>query len=575
MKSIPWLLVIFLSIYSFKHGNAQSGSNSNNLDSILRTIEKPEKKVDFILEFLDKPENLYLDNAEDLANRALEIAQQTHYGEGKIEAMLKLAKLFFRGGDYKKSMEYAQNSKELAEDLNYDKGLANSLSQIGTIYNELGDYDNSARYFFKSLKLFEKIKDKDGISHSMGDIGMDFYNQQDYTKALDYFNNSLAIAHEIHSLTSKKRQLNNIAVVYGSLQQYDTAIVFLKKALEINIELGDKLGQGTNIMNIGFDQMNQGKYSEALVSFQQSLELFSELNNRLHIAECYINIGYCYYLDNKIDESSNYFKKALLEGQQNELIRIIYSASEMLDRIYTDKKDTVNAYKYVMIEKVAGDSLYNYQKQKLLSKLELQYTYEKKEFQKQLAQQTKNTVMLIIIFSLISGLIILGLFFSRHRLKSKFVVLEKEKIESELDIKNRELSVNLISLIKKNEMLSEISDKLVNLEKNEKGNETKEAINKISRELRNSTNDKMFNEFSMRFQEVHAGFYDRLLKSYPDLTQNELKLCAFLRLNMSTKDISELTGQLPPSIDRARYRLRKKLGLPGSDTNLVIFLSQL
>jgi len=172
-------------------------------------------------------------------------------------------------------------------------------------------------------------------------------------------------------------------------------------------------------------------------------------------------------------------------------------------------------------------------------------------------------------------MIILFLFLSKYRLKSKFAILEKEKVESELDIKNRELTVNLISLIKKNEMLSGISEKLVQFERNAKGIEAKEIITLISNEMRNSTNDKMLNEFSTRFQEVHAGFYESLLKSYPDLTPNELKLSAFLRLNMTTKDISELTGQELPAIDKARYRLRKKLGIANSDTNLVSFLSNI
>ena len=100
-------------------------------------------------------------------------------------------------------------------------------------------------------------------------------------------------------------------------------------------------------------------------------------------------------------------------------------------------------------------------------------------------------------------------------------------------------------------------------------------IAEISKELRNNTNDKILNEFSQRFQEVHAGFYEKLLSKYPDLTQSELKLCAFLRLNMSTKDISELTGQQITSIDTARYRLRKKLALSGSDGNLVTFLTKI
>jgi tetratricopeptide (TPR) repeat protein len=555
--------------------SAQDITKSINIDSMLRTIPETSQKVDFITDYLEPPENQYLENAENLANRAFEIAKQTNYVPGMINSMVILGNCYYRTSDYKKAMDMAQKAMEMSEDMNYDKGLAKSLSLIGAIYNALGDYDNSSSYFFKSLKLFEKLKDKIGISHAMGDVGKGFYNQQDHKKALEYFDKSLSIAEEINSLPEIKRQYNNIAVVYGDQQKYDTAIVFLNKAMEINIKLGDKLGQGLNNMNIGYDQMNLGKYQDALISFQKALDLFIELNNRLHIAECTINFGFCYYSSNETDKSIAYFKKALLEGQQNNYYRIINSAAEILSKIYTEKRDTINAYRFVIMQKSAQDSLYDYKKQKLLSKFELQYIYEKKEFQRKLDQQRKNNLMMVIIFSLVSGIIILGLLLSRFRLKSKFVILEKEKVESELNSKNRELTVNLISLIKKNEMLSGISNKLVQLQRNAKSSEAKEIASSISHELRSNTDDKMLNEFSTRFQEVHAGFYETLLQQFPDLTQNELKLCAFLRLNMSSKDISELTGQYPPSIDQARYRLRKKLGISNSETNLVTFLSQI
>jgi hypothetical protein len=260
----------------------------------------------------------------------------------------------------------------------------------------------------------------------------------------------------------------------------------------------------------------------------------------------------------------------------------------MLDQIYTEKKDTLNAYNYLMLEKLAADSLFASKKQILISKFELQYLYEKKEFERQQSQHTKSLIFMIIIFSLVASLAILALVFSRYRLKSKLVFLEKEKIElekenvelekekikSELEIKDKELTVNLISLIKNNEMLSDISGKLLQLERGVKGSEARDVITQISQELRNNTDNKMLNDFSLRFQEVHAGFYEKLLLAHPDLSQNELKLCAFLRLNMSTKDISELTNQQLASIDQARYRLRKKLGLSNSETNLVTFLSQ-
>jgi tetratricopeptide (TPR) repeat protein len=570
---------------------AQGVIKTDSLDSVLRTIMNPKDKVDIILKYLDKPENQYMEDtiAMNLSNRAYQISQQTNYASGKVNAMLKLSSYYFRSSDYKKSMEFAQRAKEMSEDLGYDKELANSLSQIGTIYSELEDFDHSSQYLFKSLKLFEKINDKEGISLSLGNIGIDFSSQQDYKKALEYHNNSLILAKEIKAQSAMKTQYNNIAVVYEYLQKYDTAILFFRKALEINIRLGNKLGQGINIMNIGYDQMNKGNFDNARLSFQQALDLFTEVNNRMHMAECYLNFGFCNQAANRTDESIKYFKKALYEGQKNGYYRIIAPAAKMLNQIYKEEKDTLNAYKFLVLEKLAGDSLYASKKLILISKFELQYIYDKKEFERQQGQQAKNIIILIIIFGLIAGLVVLGLVLSRYRLKSRLVVLEKEKlglemekvelekekIKSELDIKDRELTVNLMSLIKKNEILADISNKLAHLENIANGNATKETIAKISQELRNSTDDKMFNEFSQRFQEVHAGFYDKLLQTYPDLSQNELKLCAFLRLNMSTKDIAELTGQQLASIDTARYRLRKKLALSGPETNLVTFLSQI
>ena len=62
---------------------------------------------------------------------------------------------------------------------------------------------------------------------------------------------------------------------------------------------------------------------------------------------------------------------------------------------------------------------------------------------------------------------------------------------------------------------------------------------------------------------------------FPDLSPSEQRLCAFLRLNMSTKEISELTGQRISSLETARYRLRKKLGITNSHINLITFLNNI
>lgn len=132
-----------------------------------------------------------------------------------------------------------------------------------------------------------------------------------------------------------------------------------------------------------------------------------------------------------------------------------------------------------------------------------------------------------------------------------------------------------MSLMKKNEILSAISEKLIIIKNSAVKDETKDAINKISKEIQKTAEKEIWEEFELRFKQLHSDFYDQLLHQFPGLMPNEQRLCAFLRLNMSTKDISELTGQRISSLETARYRLRKKLGITNSQTNLITFLSQI
>ena len=101
-----------------------------------------------------------------------------------------------------------------------------------------------------------------------------------------------------------------------------------------------------------------------------------------------------------------------------------------------------------------------------------------------------------------------------------------------------------------------------------------EVINKIITELQSYIDQDTWTEFEVRFQQVHNDFYTKLNEIHSDLTANEKKLCAFLRLNMTSKEIAEITFQSPDSLKTARYRLRKKLGLDREE-NLVAFLTKM
>lgn len=147
--------------------------------------------------------------------------------------------------------------------------------------------------------------------------------------------------------------------------------------------------------------------------------------------------------------------------------------------------------------------------------------------------------------------------------------LEKEKLMNEIDLKRKELANTTMMAAKKNEVLMEIQGEL-NKDKNKFSNQfrLKHIMNKINSAVKNKDEWKVF---ETNFNEVHEDFFKDLLKEYPKLTSKDLKLCSYLKMNLSSKEIAPLMGISVRGVEVHRYRLRKKMELDG-DVNLTKFL---
>jgi hypothetical protein len=165
----------------------------------------------------------------------------------------------------------------------------------------------------------------------------------------------------------------------------------------------------------------------------------------------------------------------------------------------------------------------------------------------------------------------------KTRLKEQEILREKlandkKNLKKIIGEKNRELTTSVMFLLKKNNFLHNFSEDLKESVKSNKHAHIKSYQDLLKR-LNASLSRDAWEEFETRFNEVHQDFNKNLLRDFPSLTPNELKLCAFLKLNMTTKDIETITYQSNNTITVARHRLRTKLGL-SRDDNLVTFLSK-
>ncbi|MUP43697.1 histidine kinase [Gramella aestuarii] len=149
--------------------------------------------------------------------------------------------------------------------------------------------------------------------------------------------------------------------------------------------------------------------------------------------------------------------------------------------------------------------------------------------------------------------------------EQEIIKLKNEKLEQDMANKNRELAVSTMSLIKKNEFLTSIKNKL---KASEESSKVKSVIKTIDKDINEEDNWKFFKK---AFSNADKDFFKKIKARHPELTSNDLKLCAYLRLNLSSKEIAPLLNISVKSVEIKRYRLRKKMDLD-RETNLTDYI---
>ncbi len=162
-----------------------------------------------------------------------------------------------------------------------------------------------------------------------------------------------------------------------------------------------------------------------------------------------------------------------------------------------------------------------------------------------------------------------------ERSEKELVKLKNEKLESEIEFKNSELASSAMSLVQKKEFILKVKDELQRI--NKSGKDVVEAV-EIKKILRLLSEEKKVNEeweqFSIHFNKVHADFLTVIKERYPSINQQELKLSAYLIMNLSSKEIAQLMAISVRGVEISRYRLRKKLQIP-TEINLFEFLFEI
>jgi len=157
--------------------------------------------------------------------------------------------------------------------------------------------------------------------------------------------------------------------------------------------------------------------------------------------------------------------------------------------------------------------------------------------------------------------------------KAKLMAMKIEIIGRELESNQKSVTAATLKLIQNSERDAQTIERLMEIEENTNP-AGKQKINTLISDYKRISYNSNWNEFELLFEKVHNSFYEKLNTQLPTLTANERKICAFLKLNMSSKEIAQITFQSEEALKKARLRLRQKLEI-SRDTNLVTFLQNI
>jgi len=571
-------IFLLLSVLIFFHPpKGRSNDSADSLERLLLTCSEPDMRLKTLVALSSGSLRYnYPSRALVYVDMGLSIAQNAEKHKASyLQLLIIKAEILKDQTDLSAAMSTANQARLLALQTDNDLLLCESLGILGRIEIELGEYDHSSANLFDALKLAESSGNRRAFAKALNDIGVLFFEQHEFDRAKEYYTHSLAISQEENDIRGIARGLNNLAAVISESHPTDTAFLMFQEAARIDRSLGYKCWEGIVNLNIGDFYSDRGDFEQSLLYNQKAIEIFKDLGNHALLASTYLNLS---DLFNKIDDDNQRFKyltEAFELGKVFHLRKIVHDVAARFHDFYLQINDLQNAYQFGMLHYQMKDSLELEKSLVKISRIELQHEFDKQTHEQKIQHQRFYFLVVIVILVLIVVVVIILLHLSRQKLKVKEAFNAQQELLLEIEKKNRELTMSVMTMIKKNETITEINAHLIRIDKSGIDENGQQAIAKISRELQKSTEEEFWKDFEARFIQVHGEFYGQLRTRFPGLTPNEVKLCAFLRLKLSSKEISQLTGQQISTIEIARHRLRLKLGISNTQINLVNFIAQL
>ncbi|MEI6683958.1 MAG: tetratricopeptide repeat protein [Bacteroidota bacterium] len=511
-------------------------------------------------------------------------------------------------GNHAKALDIFNDLRQYLESLTAktaedQKKIASVFNVIGAIYEETGLWNDALAMYMNSLQLCNTTDNKAGKAKVFNNLGKLYFNRNDLVKAEELFNKAVEINKQLNIRSELFNNYNNLAGVYNrrhnSARALEYALIALNQ-LDINRNFYDL---SIVYSNIGSLYQDMGNFPVALSYYQQAAGIQESKSFQEALLRSYMSISSLHQAMHKQDSATYYVARSLdlVEKLNNpsQNLFVYRTAAKYFEKV----KDYRKAYDLYARYLVLNDSLEALNSLNRIEQIQSVYEVINKEKDNKILQQKiilqdlaiqrqrivligAGTLVLFFIYFLFNIIrqnrrereknqMIMKQAELLHQQEKNLLISKEHTLELELDYKNRQLTSYAMHLARNNEFVIKTTDELkqISLGINARDKDRSERVRQMISDLQQYSSGHDWEEFRLYFEEVHQSFEKNLSAAFKDLSPNDRKICALLKLGLSTKEIAAITFRELRSVESARNRLRKKLGL-AADVNIQNFLSQ-
>ncbi len=556
----------------------------NEVENFISSVKKAPSEENLL--DLEKIGNWMFLNDEaafslEIANVGNQNSKKLNFPKGEFYFQILTANLFTEKGNFHEADSVFGKLKKLAVsldlngDLQFGVAKANYLASIGEKLEAIKIYERVGRSY--------KNSDEDNYAVILCNIGEIYKDLGLFNQAIFNLTRALQI---YQKLNNPKRQTlihQHLSQCYMRNDQLDSAIVHLKMSLQTGNFHPQKVEMARFYSTLSNIQRRKKEFKQAHFYVDSSVCLakmndfpIGVLINQLNKSEIFFDEGKyreaLQILDSIQPTLSDFNSKEI----KLEFLRIKGNSLERLGRIkdaieyknsYIELQNEISKAQNTSLILEIGNSL-----SKEISRSELEQLNDEIE-----KEQNRNWWITMV---LLSSITISALSFrawriqkKKNELEVKLVKEEEELVAVKEELEKKARIIESMEQISEVGFLQKVLEEVQELKSNSKG-EVRNAYMEVLQILKKGDSQTVWKDFELSYSGVHEEFFNRLKEICPQLTPNEIKICSLIRLNLSTKEIAQITHRTPGRIDNIRSIIRKKINLE-ADKNLTTFLMEI